>query len=146
MMVLAKSTGKLPSPKKYSKRRDAERTYGWEVSQPIQGFLNEGMLMKIQTGLESAKLSRGFPNFLASIQMSVLAGDTTIYVAGPVRVQVDHTEADDFIVDAIESSGIQHSKREAIASVVGKLRQKMSTDARFYIHGIGFSSYEYKDK
>ena len=74
----------------------------------------------------------------------MLAGDTQIYVASPVRFQVDHPEADDFIVEGLESSGLQHTRREAIDSVIGKLRSKLSSDARFYVHAARFSAYRNK--
>ncbi len=94
--------------------------------------------------LETEPLAEGLPNWLASIEMSVLAGDQAIYVAGPVRFQVYHPEANDFIVDALESSGLRHSRRAAIDSVIGKLRDKLNTDARFYVHAARFSTYQYK--
>ncbi len=143
MMAQAQAAGKLPKPKTYSKRRDGERTTGYESSKAIKGFLSEAMLLQIRHYLETVPLQRALPNWLASVEMSVLAGDT-FYVAAPVRFQVDHSEADDFIVEALESSGLQHSRRDAIDSVIGKLRAKLSSDARFYVHGARFSTYQYK--
>jgi hypothetical protein len=144
MMAQAQAAGKLPTPKTYSKRRDGEKTTGWESSKVFKGFLNEAMLLQIRHYLETVPLQRGLPNWLASVEMSVLAGDTAIYVAAPVRFQVDHSEADDFIVEALESSGLQHSRKDAIDSVIGKLRAKLSTDARFYVHAASISTYQYK--
>jgi hypothetical protein len=144
MMAQAQAAGKLPKPRTYSKRRDGEKTTGYESSKAIKGFLSEAMLLQIRHYLETVPLQRALPNWLASIEMSVLAGDTAIYVAAPVRFQVDHSEADDFIVEALESSGLQHSRKDAIDSVIGKLRAKLSSDARFYVHAARFSTYQYK--
>ena len=144
MMSQAQSLGKLPKPKSYNKRRDGEKTTGYESSQAFKGFLSKKMLLEIRHHLESVPLARALPNWLASVQMSVLAGDQAFYVAAPVRFQVDHDDANDFIVDAIESSGLQHSRRDAIDSIINKLRKKLDSDARFYVHGVSFSSYQYK--
>ena len=144
MMAQAQAAGKLPKPKSYSKKRDGEKTTGYESSKIFKGFLNEAMLLQIRHYLEAVPLQRALPNWLASVEMSVLAGDTAIYVAAPVRFQVDHSEADDFIVEALESSGLQHSRRDAVNSLVGKLRAKLATDSRFYVHAARFSTYQYK--
>lgn len=144
MMAQSQAAGKLPAPKSYNKKRDGEKTTGYESSKVFKGFLNEAMLLQIHHYLETVPLQRALPNWLASIEMSVLAGDTAIYVAAPVRFQVEHPEADDFIVEALESSGLQHTRREAIDSVIGKLRSKLSSDARFYVHAARFSTYQYK--
>ncbi len=144
MMSQARAAGKLPKPKTYNKRRDGEKTTGRESSKKIAGFLSEGLLLRIRNYLETEPLAEGLPNWLASVEMSVLAGDQAIYVAGPVRFQVDHPEANDFIVDALESSGLRHTRRAAIDSVIGKLRDKLNTDARFYVHAARFSTYQYK--
>lgn len=144
MMSQAKEAGKLPKPRTYIKKRDGEKTTGVESSKKITGFLSEALLLKIRHYLESVPLARSLPNWLASVEMSVLAGDSQIYVAAPVRFQVDHAEADDFIVDALESSGLQHSRSSAIDSVIGKLRDKLKTDGRFYVHAARFTTYQYK--
>lgn len=144
MMAQARVAGKLPTPKNYNKRRDGEKTTGQEASQKFSGFLSEAMLLSIRNYLETVPLARSLPNWLASVEMSVLAGDSAIYVAAPVRFQVDHAEADDFIVDGLESSGLQHTRRGAIDSVIGKLRAKLQTDGRFYVHAARFSTYQYK--
>lgn len=146
MMALARKSGELKTPKNYNKRRNGERTTGYESSQKFSGFLNEGLLLQIRQHLESVPLARALPNWLASVEMSVLGGSDSIYVAAPVRFQVEHPEADDFIVSGIESSGLQHSRRAAIDSVIGKLRNKLQSDARFYVHGASFSTYEYKNE
>lgn len=146
MMAQARRAGKLPTPKNYNKRRDGEKTTGRESSKKITGFLSEALLLQIRHYLESEPLASGLPNWLASVEMSVLAGDSSIYVAAPVRFQVDHVEADDFIVDALESSGLQHSRKGAIDSIVGKLRAKLQTDSRFYVHAARFSTYQYKSE
>lgn len=144
MMSQAQAAGKLPTPKSYNKKRDGEKTTGYESSKVFKGFLSEAMLLQIRHYLETVPLQRALPNWLASVEMSVLAGDTAIYVAAPVRFQVEHPEADDFIVEALESSGLQRTRREAIDSVIGKLRSKLSSDARFYVHAARFSTYSYK--
>ena len=146
MMSEAQAAGKLPKPKNFLKRRDGERTTGYESSKTFKGFLSTKMLLEIRHHLETVPLQRALPNWLASVQMSVLAGDTAIYVASPVRFQVDHPEANDFIVEALESSGLQHSRREAIDSIIGKLKSKLDSDARFYVHAASFSTYQYKSQ
>ena len=144
MMSQAREAGKLPKPRSYNKRRDGEKTTGQESSKVFKGFLSEAMLLNIRHHLETVPLARALPNWLASIEMSVLAGDQSIYVAAPTRFQVDHELADDFIVDSLESSGLQHSRKAAIDSVIGKLRAKLQTDSRFYVHAARFSTYQYK--
>lgn len=144
MMEQAKQAGKLPNPRTYIKRRDGEKTTGVESSKKFSGFLNEALLLKIRNHLETVPLARALPNWLAAVEMSVLAGDSQIYVAAPVRFQVEHAEADDFIVDALESSGLQRSRKAAIDSVIDKLQKKLQSDARFYVHGVSFSTYQYK--
>jgi hypothetical protein len=146
MMTQARQAGKLPKPRTYNKRRDGEKTTGREASQRFTGFLSEKMLLDIRQYLDSVPLAQGLPNWLASVQMSVLAGDTSIYVAAPTRFQVDHESADDFIVEAMESSGLCHSRKAAIDSVIGKLREKLDTDSRFYVHSARFSAYQYKSE
>lgn len=146
MMKQAQAAGKLPKPKNYNKRRDGEKTTGQEASQKISGFLSEALLLKVRHYLETVPLARSLPNWLASVEMSVLAGDSQVYVAAPVRFQVDHPEADDFIVDGLESSGLQHTRQAAIDSVIGKLRAKLGTDSRFYVHAARFSTYQYKSE
>ncbi len=142
MMSQARAAGKLPTPKTYNKRRDGEKTTGWEGSQRFSGFLSEAMLLQIRHYLESVPLARALPNWLATVQMSVLDGDGQVYVKD--RFQTDHPEADDFIVDAVVSSGLQHSRQNAINSIFGKMRDKLHTGARFFVHGVSFSTYQYK--
>ncbi len=142
MMSQARKAGKLPTPENYSKRRDGEKTTGWESSQRIAGFVNEALLLKLRHHLETVPLARSLPNWLATVQMSVLDGDGQVYVKD--RFQTDHPEADDFIVDAVQSSGLRHSRSGAINAIIGKLREKMHTGARFYVHGVSFSTYQYK--
>ena len=144
MMRLAQKEGKLPKPQSYIKRRDGEKTTGVEASQTFSGFLSPAMLLQIREYLETVPLARALPNWLASVQMSALASDGSIYVAAPVRFQVDHEDADDFIVDALESSGLRHTRRSAIDSVISKLRAKLDTDNRYYVHAARFSTYQYK--
>lgn len=144
MMRLAQKEGKLPKPKTYIKRRDGEKTTGVEASQTFQGFLSPAMLLQTRGWFENVPLARSLPNWLASVQMSALASDGSIYVAAPVRFQVDHEDANDFIVDALESSGLRHTRQAAIDSVISKLREKLSTDNRYYVHAARFSTYQYK--
>lgn len=142
MMAQARAAGKLPSPKNYNKRRDDEKTTGIEASQKFQGFLSEAMLLQIRSYLESVPLARSLPNWLVTVQMSALDSDGKIYVKD--RYQTDHPESDDFIVDAVQSSGLQHSRRVAIDSTISKLRGNLMSGGRFYVHGVSFSTYQYK--
>lgn len=144
LMSKAQEIGKLPKPREYVKRRDGEKTTGYESSKRFSGFLNEASLLAIRHHLETVPLAKGLPNWLASVQMSALASDSNIYIAAPVRVQVEHPEANDFVVSALESSGLQHSRQAAIDSVISRLREKMLTDSRYFIHGASFSTYQYK--
>ncbi len=142
MMREAQQAGKLPKPRTYIKRRDGEKTTGVESSKKFQGFLNEAMLLEIREHLEKVPLARSLPNWLASVQMSALDSDGKIYVKD--RFQTDHAEADDFIVDALQSSGLQRSRKAAIDSTIAKLRKNMLSGGRYYVHGVSFSTYQYK--
>ena len=142
MMKEAQDLGKLPKPRTYNKRRDGEKTTGIEASKSMTGFLNEAMLLQIRSYLENEPLARSLPNWLASVQMSALDSDGKIYVKD--RVQTSHAEADDFIVDALQSSGLQHSRKAAIDSTIAKLRKNMLSGGRYYVHGVSFSTYQYK--
>lgn len=142
MMSQAREAGKLPRPRNYNKRRDGEKTTGIEASKRFQGFLSEAMLLQIRDYLEHEPLARSLPNWLASVQMSALDSDGKIYVKD--RFQTDHAEADDFIVDALQSSGLQHSRRAAIDSTIAKLRKNLQSGGRYYVHGVSFSTYQYK--
>ncbi len=142
MMREARTAGKLPKPRNYNKRRDGEKTTGIEASKRFQGFLNEAMLLEIRSYLENEPLARSLPNWLASVQMSALDSDGKIYVKD--RFQTGHAEADDFIVDALQSSGLQHSRKAAIDSTIAKLRKNMLSGGRYYVHGVSFSTYQYK--
>lgn len=144
MMSQAQEAGKLPKPRNFNKRRDGEKTTGYESSKTFKGFLSPAMLLKIRDYLETVPLARALPNWLASVQISALASDGSIYVAAPTRFQVDHPESDDFIVDALESSGLRHTRQAAIDSVISKLRQKLDTENRYYVHAARFSTYQYK--
>lgn len=142
MMSQAREAGKLPKPHNYNKRRDGEKTTGIEASKRFQGFLSEAMLLQIREYLENEPLARSLPNWLASVQMSALDSDGKIYVKD--RFQTDHAEADDFIVDALVSSGLQHSRRACIDSIVGKLRTHLKSGGRYYVHAVSISTYQYK--
>lgn len=145
MMQLAKEAGKLPKVKSYAKRRDGERTTGYEVSRPGSGMLNEATLLQLRNHLEKTKMAKGLPNWLASITVSAYVGEAERAGSADVRYQVEHDDANNLVVESIVSSGLSGSRKEAIESVVTKLRQKMRDgDARFYIHGSYFSTYEYK--
>lgn len=144
MMKEAQDMGKLPKPRTYNKRRDGEKTTGIEASKAMTGFLNEAMLLQIRSYLESEPLARSLPNWLVSVQMSALDSDGKIYVKD--RVQTSHDEADDFIVDALQSSGLQHSRKAAIDSTIAKLRKNMLSGGRYYVHGVSFSTYQYKSE
>ena len=144
MMRLAKREGQLPTPRNYNKRREAEHTTGYESSQTFSGFLNEAMLLEIRHHLETVPLARGLPNWLASVQMSVF-GEAQ-HTSNQTILQVEHPEADDFVLSAIQSSGLFHSRQAAINSVIGKLRGKLNTDSKYFIHGVSFSTYQYKNE
>jgi len=145
MMQLAKKEGKLPKVKTYEKRRDGERTTGYEVSRPGGGMLNEATLLQLRNHLEKAQMAKGLPNWLASITVSAFIDEAERAGSGDVRFQVDHPDANNFVVESIVSSGLSSSRREAIDTVISKLKEKMrESDSRFYIHGSYFSTYEYK--
>lgn len=146
MMSEAQRIGKLPKPSNYNKPRDGEKTTGQEASRKFAGFLNEALLLQIREWLENEPVSRGLPNWLANVQLSALASDGSIYVAAPSRVQVDHAEADDFVVSALESSGLQRTRQQSIDSLVGKLRAKLRDGNRYYIHSAGITTYRYKSE
>ena len=64
-----------------------------------------------------------------------------------VRYQVDHPDANNFVVESIVSSGLQGSRRDAIGELTRELREKMSeSEAKFYLHGVYFSTYRYKSE
>ena len=144
MMRLARAEKQLPTPRNYNKRREAEHTTGQESSQKFSGFLNEAMLLEIRHHLETVPLARGLPNWLAAVEMSVF-GDAQ-HTSGQTMMQVDHPEADDFVLSAIQSSGLYHSRQAAINSVIGKLKSKLNTDSKYFIHGVSFSTYQYKNE
>ena len=147
MMALAKESGKLPVIKNYSKRRDGEQTTGYEVSQKGSGMLNQASLLHIRSHLEKTKMAKGLPNWIASITVSAFVDEAEKSGSGDKRFQVGHESADNFVVESILSSGLQSSRKEAIDSLMSKLRQKMGeSEARFYIHGTYFSTYQYKSK
>lgn len=142
MMSQARAAGKLPTPNNYNKRRDGEKTTGQEASQKFSGFLSEAMVLQIRHWLETVPLARSLPNWMASVQVSALASDIQMYVKD--RYQTNHPESDDFVVDAVESSGLYHSRKAATDSIIGKLRKKLGSDARYYVHAAQFSTYQYK--
>jgi hypothetical protein len=145
MMTLAMKMGKLPKVRNFAKRRDGERTTGFEVSKREKGFLNEASLLQLTSHLKKAKMAKGLPNWLASISISAYVDEAERAGSADVRIQVDHEDANNFVAESIISSGLQSNRKEAIESIVSKLRQKMhESDARFYIHGSYFSTYEYK--
>ncbi len=144
MMRLARFEGELKSVKEYNKRREAEHTTGQESSKRFSGFLDERMLLEIRHHLETVPLARALPNWLASVQMSVFGEPQ--HTSNVTMLQVDHPEADDFVLSAIQSSGLYHSRQAAINSVIGKLRGKLNTDSKYYIHGVNFSTYQYKSE
>lgn len=145
MMKLAQKAGKLPRVKNYSKRRDGEKTTGFEVSQSGGGMLNEATLLQLRNHFASASLAKGLPNWLASVTVSAFMDEAERAGSADVRYQVDHDDANNFVVESIVSSGLASSRKEAIESVVSKLRQKMNdSDSRFYLHGSYITTYEYK--
>lgn len=145
MMALAKKSGKMPKVRTYEKRRDGETTTGYESSKAESGFLTEATLLKIRNHLEKSQLARGLPNWLASVTVSAFIDEAERAGSGDVRVQVAHEDANNFVVESIVSSGLAHSRKEAIDSIMSKLRQKMrDSDSRFFVHGTYFTTYQYK--
>ncbi len=144
MMRLARAEGALKTPRNYNKRREGEKTTGQESSQKFSGFLDEHMLLEIRHHLENVPLARALPNWLASVQMSVF-GDAQ-HTSNQEMMQVDHPDAGEFVLSAIQSSGLYHSRQASINSLIGKLRGKLNTDSKYYIHGVSFSTYQYKNE
>lgn len=145
MMALAEEGGKLTKVKNYARRRDGDKTTGYEVSRANQGFLNEASLLKLRKHLESQKMARGLPHWLASVTVSAFAEAAEKGLYTGKMVQVDHPDANQFVSEAIFSSGLQSSRKEMIDSIIGSLRAKMrDSDAKFYLHGSYLSTYEYK--
>ncbi len=145
MMALAEADGKLAKVKNYSRRRDGDKTTGYEVSKAGLGFLNEASLLKLRKHLESTKMSRGLPNWLASVTLSAFVEETEKGLYMGKIVQVDHPDHNQFVSEAIISSGLQGSRQQMIDSMIGSLRTKMrESDAKFYLHGSYMSTYEYK--
>ena len=108
-------------------------------------MLNEATLLQLRNHLEKAQMAKGLPNWLASITVSAFIDEAEKAGSGDVRFQVDHPDANNFVVESIVSSGLSGSRKEAIDTVISKLKEKMQeSDSRFYIHGSYFSTYEYK--
>lgn len=144
MMQLAAKKDKLPHANEYSKKRDGEKTTGWETSIPYKKFLNQGLLVKVRSDLAHAPMSRGFPNWIASATISAHIEDAEKVGSGDRLVYVNHKERNNFVVESIISSGLTHSREAAINALTGKLIEKIGDDGRFYIHSVYFSTYEYK--
>ena len=145
MMSLAEEAGKLAKVKNYARRRNGERTTGYEVSRANQGFLNEASLLKLRKHLESQKMAKGLPNWLASVTVSAFVEEVEKGLYMGNIVQVDHPDANQFVSDAVLSSGLHGSRQEMIDAMIGTLRAKMrESDAKFYLHGSYMSTYEYK--
>ncbi len=145
MMALAEESGKLPKVKNYSRKRDGKHTTGYEVSRADHGFLNEASLLKLRTHLEKTPLSKGLPNFLASVTLSAFVEEVEKGLYMGKIVQVDHPDANQFVSDAVISSGLRSSRQEMIDGLISSLRQKMKeSDAKFYLHGSYMSNYQYK--
>jgi hypothetical protein len=90
-------------------------------------------------------MSRGLPNWLASVTLSAFSEDVEKGLYTVKLVQVDHPDANQFVTEAIMSSGLQGSRKEMIEGLLSSLRQKMrESDAKFYLHGSYMSTYEYK--
>lgn len=145
MMSLAEEQGKLIKVKNYSRKRDGERTTGYEVSRADHGFLNEATLLKLRHHLETAKLAKGLPHYLASVTVSAFVEEAEKGLYMGKIVQVDHEAANQFVSEAIISSGLRGSRQEMIDGIIASLRQKMQeSDAKFYLHGSYMSTYQYK--
>ena len=147
MMSEAQQAGKLPKVKSYSKFRNGEKTTGYEFSKPGKAFLNPASLLNLVDTLESESMAKGLPNWLASVTVSAFVEESEKAGSADVRYQVDHPDANNFVVESIVSSGLQGSRRDAIGELTRKLREKMSeSEAKFYLHGVYFSTYRYKSE
>jgi hypothetical protein len=147
MMKLAEEDGKLIKVKNYARTRDGEKTTGYEVSKAGHGFLNEASLLKLRTHLESQKLAKGLPHWLASVTVSAFIEDAEKGLYMGKIVQVDHPDANQFVSEAIISSGLQDSRQGMIDAMINSLRKKMKeSDAKFYLHGSYLSTYKYKSE
>lgn len=145
MMALAEQAGKLPSIKNSAKRRDGEKTTGYEVSRKGTGFLNEASLLKLRRHLETQPMQRGRAKWLATISVSAFVEEVEKGLYIGKMIQVDHPDHNQFVSDALISSGLHSSRQEMIESAIAALRLKMrETDARFYLHGSFMSTYDYK--
>lgn len=145
MMALAEEDGKLVQVKNYSRKRDGEKTTGYEVSHANHGFLNEASLLKLRKYLEEPKLQKGLPHWLASVTVSAFADEVEKGLYAGKMAQVDHPDANNFVSEAIISSGLQGSRQEMIDSLINSLRNKMrESDAKYYLHGSYMSTYKYK--
>jgi hypothetical protein len=145
MMRLAEDEGKLIKVKNYSRRRDGEKTTGYEVSKANHGFLNETTLLKLRSHLEKTRAAKGFPHWLASVTVSAFVEEAEKGLYMGKIVQVDHPDANQFISEAIISSGLQDSRQGMIDSLINSLRKKAKeSDAKFYLHGSYLSTYKYK--
>lgn len=145
MMRLAEEQGKLVKVKNYSRRRDGEKTTGYEVSKRDVGFLNEATLLKLRHHLETEKVAKGLPNWLASVTVSAFIEEAEKGLYMGKIVQVDHPDANQFVSEAIISSGLQDTRQEMIDSLIKALRLKSKeSDAKFYLHGSYLSTYKYK--
>ncbi len=61
--------------------------------------------------------------------------------------QVDHPDSNQFVSEAILSSGLHGSRQEMIDSLINSLRVKMrESSAKFYLHGSYVSTYKYKSQ
>lgn len=145
MMALAEEGGKLVKIKNYARRRNGEKTTGYEVSRSGHGFLNEASLLKLRHHLETQKLAKGLPHFLASVTVSAFVEEAEKGLYMGKIVQVDHDDANQFVSEAIISSGLRGSRKEMIDGLISSLRTKMrESDAKFYLHGSYMSTYQYK--
>lgn len=146
MMALAEQEGKLIKVRNYARKRDGEKTTGFEVSHADHGFLNEASLLKLRTHLEKTPLAKGLPNYLASVTVSAFVEEVEKGLYMGKIVQVDHPDANQFVSEAVISSGLQDTRQGMIDSIINSLRQKMKeSDAKFYLHGSYMSAYRYKD-
>ncbi len=147
MMKLAEEEGKLIKVKNYSRKRDGEKTTGYEVSHADHGFLNEASLLKLRVHLEKASVARGLPHWLASVTVSAFVEEAEKGLYMGKIVQVDHPDANQFVSEAIISSGLQDTRQGMIDAMINGLRKKMrESDAKFYLHGSYLSTYKYKSE
>lgn len=145
MMGLAEGQGKLPKVKRYNRQRNGKHTLGREVSLPFTSELEPASFLQLRGKLENESVARQFPNWIASITVSARVGEVEKAGSGDVRLQVDHSDTNQFVVESIISSGLTGSRAEALSELTRLVKEKMQdTESVYFMHGAYLSSYRYK--